>query len=163
MVFNQASLRKQTTNQKWTVQKEMQGLHLERQWKRRIDEWMGDKRMKETKKETRKIEGKGNKKMKTKSCQISNRCSSALRNIPFDNLNNDDWIYQKLCLSWNVTVLFSSKSNNISPVSEHVLTIASGHYCCQHWTWSVRCLLYTTSTLIRTTLTFWRRIFFFKF
>jgi hypothetical protein len=54
----------------------------------RRNEWMGGKRMRETKKEERKIKGK--KKMKTKSCQISNRCSLVLRNIPFDKLNNDD-------------------------------------------------------------------------
>jgi len=54
---------------------------------RRNDEWMGGKRMRETKKEERKIKEKGKEKSTTKSCQMSNRCSLVFRNIPFDKLN----------------------------------------------------------------------------
>jgi hypothetical protein len=48
----------------------------------RRNEWTDRKRMRETKKEERKIKGKRKKKMTTKSCQISNRCRLVFQKYP---------------------------------------------------------------------------------
>jgi hypothetical protein len=105
------------------------------------------KNLKGRKKDKRKRE----KKIK-KSCQISNRRNIAFRNIPMDNLNDDDFVNQNFRLSRKVTVLFSSKPEQNIVTVGHALTTPNGRFGGQHGPWSLIFLLYSSYTFICITL-----------